>query len=155
MKPEASNNAQRMARYIQNIFENQNSQEMGPVIKHLKVMTTVNRHCTGALIFPDLSWFVKLHTFGKMVPQFAYLSNGSFLYESLTYSLLYLRSESYRAILLWRNYRISITKTQTCLQALRLFSAYNTIGTARCSECTHFQWLRKNLILILAFIKYY
>jgi len=27
---------------------------------------------------------VKLHTFGKMVPQFAYLSIGSFLYESLS-----------------------------------------------------------------------
>jgi len=29
-------------------------------------------HCTGALIFPDFSWFVILHTLGKMVPQFAY-----------------------------------------------------------------------------------
>jgi len=27
---------------------------------------------TGALIFPDFSWFVKLHTLGKLVPQFAY-----------------------------------------------------------------------------------
>jgi len=41
-------------------------------------------HCTGALIFLDFSWFVKLHTFGKMVPQFAYLSIGSFLYERLS-----------------------------------------------------------------------
>jgi len=44
-------------------------------------------HCTGALIFPEFSWFVKLHTLGKMVPQFAYLSIGSFLDESLSYSL--------------------------------------------------------------------
>jgi len=51
-------------------------------------------HCTGALMSPDFSWFVKLHTLGKMVPQFAYLSISSFLYESLSYSLLYLRSES-------------------------------------------------------------
>jgi len=51
-------------------------------------------HCTGARILPDFSCFVKLHTLGKMVPQFAYLSIGSFLYESLSYSLLYLRSES-------------------------------------------------------------
>jgi len=51
-------------------------------------------HCSGALIFPDFSWFVKFHTLGHMVPQFAYLSIGSFLTESLSYSLLYLRSES-------------------------------------------------------------
>ena len=60
-----------------------------------------------------------------------------------------------KAFPLRRNYRISIEKTQTCLQALRLFSAYNTIGTAQCSGCSHFQWLRKNLMLDLAFIKYY
>ena len=42
-----------------------------------------------------------------------------------------------RALPLRRNYRISIAKMQTCLQALRLFSAYNTIGTVPCSECTH------------------
>jgi len=29
-------------------------------------------HCTGALIFPELSWFVKLHTLGTLVPEFAY-----------------------------------------------------------------------------------
>jgi len=28
-------------------------------------------HFTGALIFPDFSWFVKLHILDKMVPQFA------------------------------------------------------------------------------------
>jgi len=43
---------------------------------------------------PDFSWFVKLHTFVKMVPQFAYLSIGSFLYESPSCSLPFLQSES-------------------------------------------------------------
>ena len=45
----------------------------------------------------DLPWLFMVREiahFGKMVPQFAYLSIGSFLYESLSYSLLYLRSES-------------------------------------------------------------
>jgi len=51
-----------------------------------------------------------------------------------------------RALPLPRNYRVSIVETQTCLQALILFSTYNIVDTTQCSECTHFQWLRKNLI---------
>jgi len=51
-------------------------------------------HCTGAVIFPDISWFVKLQTLGKMVPQFAYWSIGNFLHENLSHSLLDFRSES-------------------------------------------------------------
>jgi len=49
-----------------------------------------------------------------------------------------------------RNYRIPIAKAQTSQQALRLLSAYSTIDNTQCSECTHFQWLRKNLIWNLA-----
>jgi len=33
-------------------------------------------HCTGALIFLDFSWFVKLQSSGKMMPRFAYRSIG-------------------------------------------------------------------------------
>ena len=40
-------------------------------------------HCAGALIFPDFSCFVKLHTLGKMGTQFAFWSIGNFLHESL------------------------------------------------------------------------
>jgi len=61
-----------------------------------------------------------------------------------------------RALPLRRNYRISLAETQTYLQGLWLFSnAYKTIDTPHCSECTHFQWLRKNLISNLAYFKYY
>jgi len=49
---------------------------------------------TGALIFPVFSWFVKLHTLAKMVPQFVYWSISCFLHKSLSHSLLYLRSKS-------------------------------------------------------------
>jgi len=67
--------------------------------KNIKIVSSKLRlnlawHCTAALILPYFSCFVKLHTLCKMVPQFAYLSTGSFLYESLSYSLEYLRSES-------------------------------------------------------------
>jgi len=36
-------------------------------------------HCTGALmlIFPDFSWFVKLHSLGKMMPRQCRISNAA------------------------------------------------------------------------------
>jgi len=37
-----------------------------------KLNINLSWHCVGALIFPDFSCFVKLHTLGKMMPQFAY-----------------------------------------------------------------------------------
>jgi len=37
-----------------------------------KLGLNLDWHCSGALIFPDFSWFVKLHTLGIMVPQFAH-----------------------------------------------------------------------------------
>jgi len=45
-----------------------------------------------------------------------------------------------------RHCRISIAGTQTCLLALSLLSSYNTIHSTQCSECMHFQWLRKILL---------
>jgi len=48
--------------------------------------------------------------------------------------------------------RIFIAKTQTCLQALSLVSAYNTLHSA---QRTHFQLLRKKCILNLASLKFY
>ena len=112
--------------------------------------------CSGALIFPDFSWFVQLHTLGTVGPQFASWSTGNFLHESLSHSLLHvLAIRIIRALPLRRNYCISTAETQTCLQALRKFSAYNTIYITQCSECTHFQWLRKNLISNLTSLKYY
>jgi len=76
-------------------------------------------HCTGALIFSDFSWFVKLHTLGTMVSQFAYWSIGSFLHERLSHSLLpVLTIRITRALRL--TYRISVAETVTCLQTLSI-----------------------------------
>jgi len=81
---------------------------------------------------------VKLHTLGKMVPQFAFRPIGRFVHESLPFTpVITIRIIS--ALPHRRNYRISIAETQTCQRALRLFRAYNTIDTTECSECTHFQ----------------
>jgi len=78
---------------------------------------------------------------GTLVPQFAYWSIGSFLHESLSHSLLYFTTRIIRALPLSRYHcRISIAETQTCLQALSLLGAYNTIHT---THCIHFQWFRK------------
>ena len=38
----------------------------------LKLRLNLACHCTGALTFPDFSWFVKLHTLATVVPQFAH-----------------------------------------------------------------------------------
>jgi len=45
IRPAASNNAQRSAKYVQNILKTKTIKKWGPFVKHLKVTTTVNRFC--------------------------------------------------------------------------------------------------------------
>jgi len=58
---------------------------------------------------------------------------------SLSYSLLPVLAIRIITHPLRPKYRISIAKTQTCLQVPSLFSAYNTIDTTQCNECAHNQ----------------
>ena len=106
----------------------------------------------------DFSWFVRLHTLGTMVPQFAYWSINSFLhpYEShLPFTPVVTTTTMIRALPRC-HCRIYIAETQTGLQALSLLGAYNTrneffaSSLETCALCKHFQWLRKKCILTVS-----
>jgi len=85
--------------------------------KSSKLRLNLAWHCTGALIFFDFSWFVNLHSLGKMISRFAYRFIGTFLHESLSHSLLYFMTTIIRVLPVRHNYHISIAKMQTCLQS--------------------------------------
>ena len=97
--------------------------------------------CTGALIFLDISWFVKLYTLGKVASQFANWSISSFLrpYKSRLPVTPVLTTRIIRALPLRRHCRIFIAETQTCLQALSLLRAYTTHYTV--------QWVHTFLVV--------
>jgi len=83
------------------------------------------RH-TGALIFPDFSWFMKLHTLGKNGATVCILIHRQL---SARKSLLFtpvLTIRITRALPLRRKYHVSIARMQTCLQALRMFLVLTT-----------------------------
>jgi len=72
--------------------------------------------------------------------------------KSLPFTPVCTYDQNHKNLPLRHNCRISFAEAQTCLQALSLFSAYNTLDTTQCSECTHFQWIRKNLISKLSLL---
>ena len=101
----------------------------------LKLRLSLN--CSGAryLCCSDFSWFVRLHSLGVMVPQFAHWSIGNFLHPYGSHrpftSVLTIKIIKSLPV---RHSCISTADTQTCLQALNLLSAYNTLHSARISS---------------------
>jgi len=120
--------------------------------------------CIGAhyWCFSDFSWFVRLHTLGTMVPQFAYWSTDSILhpYESHLPFTPVLTTRMIRALPRCPC-RIYIADAQTGLQALNLLGTYNTrneffvSSLETCLLSKHFQWLGKKYISNLAYLKSY
>jgi len=64
-------------------------------IINLKIFSEIWIKSCVALYFclSAFAWFARLHTLGTLVPQFAYWFIGSFLHESLSQLILYLRPE--------------------------------------------------------------
>ena len=120
--------------------------------------------CIGAHFwcFSDFSCFLRLHTLGTMVPQFAYWSIDSFLhpYQSHLPFTPVLTTRMIRALPRCPC-RIYIADTQTGLQALNLLGTYNTrneffvSSLETCLLSKHFQWLGKKYISNLAYLKSY
>ena len=116
----------------------------------MKLRLRLAWHCSGAhyWCFSDFSWFVRLYTLGKTVRQFLYCTIGNFLdpYESHLPFTPVLTTRIITALpLLDVIVAFLSRRRRPVLQALSLLSSYNIIHTTQCSECTHFQWLRKIL----------
>jgi len=95
-------------------------------------------HCTGAHYWcsSDFLWFVRLHILSTPVSQLAYWCIGRYLHpcdSHLPFNLV-VTTRVIRALrLLQCHCRIYIPETQTCLQALSLLSACNTLQSANIS----------------------
>jgi len=108
--------------------------------------------CTGAhyRYFSDFSWFVRFHTSGTMMPKFAYWSNGSFLHTCESH-LPFTPVHTTRIITALPLFDVNVAflsrRRRPVCKRWAWLVLYNTIHTTQCSECTHFQWLCKILLI--------
>jgi len=138
------------------------SQTLFPVLpflchkKHLNYMNIKKfsfeikiKSCLPLYCNTDLPWLFIVCQTARFGQNGTYCFSRSFLHERLSFTPV-LAIKIKRAFPFRCNYRFSSAMMQTCLQ-----SAETVLRLQHNRQCTHFQWLRKNLISNLASLKYH